>query len=145
MYYITWEDNTKDEYTNIGEVDDLVLAADNGSGTDSPTEDGTDSDTEDGTDAATDEDATDAPTDENINKEQNVANKGGSTPVANELQNNPDDNSPTVPVFGILAGVVVALVGIIFIRRKSVYKSRRRRAELIADEYKDHLELPVMD
>jgi hypothetical protein len=149
VYYITWEDDEKEEYTAIREVDAMVAAA--ASGTDAPTGEDTYDSTMDltATDAPTGEDTdedTDAPTGEDTDESvftdgEELEFEGGWVPATNM-----DDDSPQVPFAGIAAGVVVTLLVVILIRRRSTStKRRRRQAELIAEEYKDDLELPEMD
>lgn len=120
----------------------MVAAAE--SGTIPSTTDGTENDI-DTEEPTMDDTATDPPSDEAMGKvteEEDKRWEGGWT-KASEVN---DEDGPGALPYGIMAGVLAALLALVVIRRRTAKNAKRRkhRAELIAEEYKDNLELPEM-
>jgi len=72
----------------------------------------------------------------------------GNSALKNTALDNKQSNqgNKKKTTYEIVAGVCVALLVLVMLRRlRANNVKRRRQAELVADEYKDHLELPEME
>lgn len=124
----------------------MVAVAD--SGTFPPTGDATATEEPTTEDIATDAPATDAPADQDLNTDtsgEDMTGMESGFEKDKELDTQQGGNSGRP--YGIVAGVFVAALALVFLRKRSARnaKLRKHRAELMAEEYKDTLEMGTID